>query len=159
MDNHNNQKAIMEYLRSVDITNVNWIMDRPISDTYNALKSICADPLLKFFGFIWEKHHKESSIAINASQLLQQFHNYLRDNLKMKDDSIRIWNRTLFGLRMGKMCNDITGISKRINVGRMKCAFYDFDIVPFQSYLESKSVITPDEYMFLDVDSQDDDIA
>ena len=77
-----NQKAIIEYLRCIDI-NINWIQDRPLTDTYMALRSICADPIMKFLCFIWEKNRLVESISISASELLNNFHIYLKDTLHM----------------------------------------------------------------------------
>jgi hypothetical protein len=157
MTDHKNQKAIMEYLRSVDLSNVNWIKDRPLTETYNALKAVCADPLLKFLTCIWEQNRDHNEVLYVASDLLRKYHDFLETKIGMKD-SIKTWNATLFGLKMKSYCQDGTGIEKRVNVGPKKLIGYCFDTGILKSYLEKKGMLNEDTYMFIDTDNSDNDI-
>ena len=143
-----NQKAIVHFLRNIDINNINWIQDRPLTDTYIALRSICADPIIKFLGFIWEKNRFAKAISMSASELLDLFHTYLRETLHIKEEHIRIWNRTMFGLKIKNL--NQSGISKMINQGTKRITLYEFNIHILKQYLVKKGIITDDLYMFLD---------
>lgn len=145
-----NQKAIMRYLREIDISNVKWINDRPISDIYNALKSVCADPLLKFVYTIWEKHRFDNTIIITASDLLNKYHIFLREVLKMKEESINIWNSKLFGVKLSIYMKDKIGIIKIKNVGPKNVIGYEINIGILMDYLDKKSLLQEDGYMFKD---------
>lgn len=142
-----NQKAIIEYLRGIDISKVNWIRDRPLTGTYHALKSICADPLLKYLTKIWKDNRNRDYIEILASKLLQDYHIFLSDNLKMKEDSVNRWTPMMFGIRIKSLCNDNkTGMAKE----KRRCYHYTFDIKKLKYYLESKGMLSEDTYMFLE---------
>ena len=43
-----NRVAIVRHLRSVDITGVNWINDRPVSEIYKDARYDCVDLVLRF---------------------------------------------------------------------------------------------------------------
>jgi len=150
MSDTRNQKAIMEYLRSIDFKDFNWILERPITETYNALQNLCADPILKFMLHVWEKNRVETQILKIASELHNEYLEFLKEHLKMKDESVRIWNRTLFGRKMNSLCEHANGIEKRINIGPRKVNGYIFDIKLLQKFLEKKKLLTESVYMFID---------
>jgi hypothetical protein len=150
-----NQKAMMKYLRERDISQVNWINDRPISETYEALKSLGADPLLKFLSYVWELHRREESVLMSSSELLKEFHAFLKDKLKMKDEAINIWNFKMFGLRMGNYCKgDDAWIEKRSNIGKHKLRGYWLNVEGLKGYLEKKGLLCEEMYMITS-DSED----
>ena len=147
-DDVTNLKAIVEYLRTIDITTVNWIRDRPLTETYNALKAVCADQLLKYIKTLWEENRHKKNISIRASLLLKEFHQFLKEKIRMKDEGINFWNATVLGLRMKTICNDPkTGITKQKSRYSNE---YQFDISLLKSYLENKGLLTAESYMFLD---------
>lgn len=148
MKDTKNQKAIIEYLRGINISEVNWITERPITDTYKALKTVCADPILKYMLFLWENNRFQNTYIEKASLLLTTFHGFLKERLHMKEEGINIWNSTIFGLKMKGLCDDeASGITKL--KGR-KYNDYCIDMKTLKVYLENKGMITEDSYMFLD---------
>ena len=155
MSEKSNQKTIIEYLRSIDIQNTNWISERPISETYNALKSLCADPILKFLTYLWEKHRSEQKILKVASDIHREYLEYLEKELKMKEEGIRIWNRTMFGRKMNGLCEREIGIEKKEKFGPSRVNGYTIDLNKLRPYLEKKGMLTESVYMFIDTEEDE----
>jgi hypothetical protein len=150
MTDTSNQKAIIEFLRAIDIKDMNWITERPLTETYNALKSLCADLVLKFMLHTWEKHRSEEHIIKIASVFHEEFLMFLQLDLKMKDDSVKVWNRTIFGRKINGLCEQNIGLTKRINVGPKRLNGYEIDLKKLQKHLEKKGLLTETLYMFID---------
>lgn len=138
MNDHGNQKAIIEYLRGIDITEVNWILDRPISETYKALKEICADPILKYLIYYYDVISTESYHIVSSSRLYDTFNEYLRDVLKMKDDGMRYWSYRMFTLRMSTYVKKNIGIEAEGNIGNKKLNGYGITTESLKRYLEKE---------------------
>lgn len=150
MSDKTNQKAIIEYLRSINIKDTNWTTERPITETYNALKSLCADPIMKFLTWLWEKNRNEEKILKIASDIHKEFLEYLEKELKFKEDSVRIWNRTIFGRKMSSICQLKIGMEKLVNHGPCRLKGYSIDLKDLQKFLESKGLLSEAVYMFID---------
>ena len=151
-----NQKAIMEYLRSVDISNINWITERPISDTYNALKSICSDPLLRFLAHFLQSNFGKPNVILPAKSLLALFKDYMKNDLKLKDEHIITWNQTMFGLQMKNHCQPHSGITKKVNVGPTKCHGYSFDMSEFKAYIIKLGIINAEDLVVINFEDSID---
>lgn len=150
MTDTSNQKAIIEFLRAIDINGMNWITERPLTETYNALKSLCADLVLKFMLHTWEKHRSEEHIIKIASVFHEEFLIYLQQDLKMKDDSVKVWNRNIFGRKINGLCEQNIGLTKKINIGPKRLKGYEIDLNKLQKHLEKKGLLTDTLYMFID---------
>jgi len=159
MGDTRNQKAIMEYLRTIDISKVDWIGERPITETYNALKSLCADPVMKYMLKLWEKNRRETVILKMASELHLHFLDYLQNDLKLREEAIKMWNRTMFGRKINELCGQNIGVEKKTNLGFKKLHGYSIDIKQLQAFLERKGLLTESVYMFIggDEDDEEDD--
>lgn len=114
MQDVTNQKAIIEHLRSVDISNVNWIKDRPISETYKSLKGLCLGPLHKYLFVLWENHRLEEYYRVKATDLMDGYIQFLDEKRNTKEGSpLKKINTTSFGRDLRELMDDETcGITK-----------------------------------------------
>jgi hypothetical protein len=127
MNDPSNQKAIIQYLRTIDLSNINWI-----SDTQ---KSVCADPIVKYIVDIWQTYKLKKQVEITAKELLKNYHEFLETKMDMKE-SIELWNQTNFGLKIKFYCNnEKTGITK---VKGNKHISYVFKIPILETFLQEK---------------------
>ena len=62
---------MVEYLRLIDITGVNWIADRPQTELYRLAKSCCVELLLKFFAYIYEQRSENVKLTYKATLFLK----------------------------------------------------------------------------------------
>ena len=139
MNNVTNQKAIMEYLRSIDISKVNWIKDRPMNDTYNVIKGLCAEPIQKYLYYVWENNQKNNKVIKRASTLLDEYKDYLIVGLKFKEDKINFINKTTFGLELKELLKHASsGVTK---IRDDKGVYYEFNIDILKTHLVSKGLI------------------
>jgi hypothetical protein len=146
-----NQKAIMSYLRSQDISSFNFQTSRPKTQLYKTLQSMCSNPLLRFFEYIWMQNHTKTEYIITANMLLDIFYKFLQDELKLSGDTIRVWNRTMFGSKISEYAKKPeTGITKKTNYGRDKLNAYSFEMYKLHEYLKTVGVIIETSYMFID---------
>lgn len=156
MSDRSNQKAIMEYLRSVDISNYNFQVNRPISDLYRAIQSTCSDLVLQFMEHLWSVQGPEDSVY-TATELLKLFHNFLETKLQIKPEARRHWNVQMFGRRLNKMVVDSKGgLQKHLNYGLSKQKAYTICKADMQRYLELKGVLTETSYLFIDESDVED---
>jgi len=148
MKNVQNQKAIIEYLRKVDYSKVNWIKDRPMSDAYNAMRSYCSDPVHKFLADIWQRNRSKEVYQVQASKLLDDYVSYLTRE-QYSNEFIRGQKVVNFGkVLTGMIKIGDTGITKGKDAKR--CSAYIFNIKILNTYLTKIGVITEQTYMFLD---------
>ena len=151
MANIKNQKAIMEYLRGIDISTFNFQLERPMPDTYKAIQSTCADIVLQFMEQCWSRYRSHVIDSFKASEFLEIFTLFLTNDLKLTNEKIKPWNKTRFGLRLKQLCEDeASGISKEDNFGKTRCIAYRLDYEVIETYLRMKGVINDTTCMFLD---------
>jgi hypothetical protein len=156
MADPSNQKAIIDYLRSIDITNYNFQVHRPISDLYRAIQSTCSDLVLQFMEYLWKVQNIDEYVY-TATDLLRRFHTFLETKLQIKPEARRNWNAQMFGRRLNKLVADSHGgLIKSINFGVKKQNAYTLCKNGMMLYLQSKGVLTETSYMFLD-DSDGED--
>ncbi len=90
--------------------------------------------------------------------MLAIYHDFLVNKLDLKD-SVKTWNKTIFGIRLRAYCREDTGISKMENDGADRTNKYTFTVTKLQSFLERKGLLNRTSYMFLDTsDLEDDDL-
>jgi hypothetical protein len=152
MSDVSNQKTIMEFLRSINIEGYNFQSNIPYSETYKALRATCSDLLLQFLvDVIWKRYRIDGHYTSTASDLLNQFHKYLEETIKLKAEQMKAWNCTMFGLKMKKLIKENqAGIAKEKNYGEKRSIAYEFDIGKLEQYMTEKGLITETTYMFLD---------
>lgn len=154
MSNVANQKAIMDFLRSVDLSTVRWIADRPESDLYSAMQQQCAEPHVKFFESIYLRHQADEHYSYRAKELLEKFRCFLKNKLKIKDEAISAWNDTRFGLQLKALMLEYPNAIKKVkdSAGRMK---YDFNNPELEILLKKYGLLTELSMMFIDDDDDD----
>ena len=144
-----NKKAIIQYLRDVDIKDYNFIKNRYISDLYKLVKNSCTDVVTKYLENVWMQKHTVSMYTISGADFLDQFHRYLEKNMKMKDDTIKSWNYQRFGRDMAKKIEEGCGITRLHSYGPSRTRAYRIDMTGLKQYLTTKGIITEETYMFL----------
>jgi hypothetical protein len=156
MEDIRNQKAIMEYLRTVDISTTNWIQDRPLTDTYETLRSVCEDPLVKYL--VHFSKENEGEVVITSSKFYLDFKEYLVSE-KVKEEYIRVHTERVFLLKMKEYLTteeESTGIVKMKNVGKKKLIGYMINVGELKDYLRGKGIYIGDDYNIVD-DSEEED--
>lgn len=92
-----NQKAIYEHLCGIDVSNVNWIRDRPHSAAYDAIQSLSIDPIYKYLGHLWAQYAptRLTLIVKSREELTDEYFKFVTKKLRFKEISLGN-KRTLF---------------------------------------------------------------
>jgi hypothetical protein len=77
-DDPAHQKAVFEYLMSIDVSNVDWIGERPITDLYKDIQNLNAPNYIKFFIHLCENNGKDKIFRFEGVML---FFEYYKDIL------------------------------------------------------------------------------
>ena len=154
MAQKHNKKAIMNHLRSIDLSVVDW-NDRPLTQSYHTNKQACADPVLTFLEHMYFEKMKDAKTSIEyidlGMSILHAFHSYLECWMKMKQEHINIHNHVTFGTALTKMCDTSNGaVTKIVNWGKEKRRAYKFDMALLAVFLKSKGLMTEISYMIAD---------
>jgi hypothetical protein len=153
MSDVSNQKTIIEYLRDIDVSTVNWISDRPQSELYTLAKSACSDYLIKFLAYIYDIKRSRKEVTYAFSVFLSEFHQYLQFVEKAKSEIIQIHNTTRIGCRLKKLMTEEKFLSKVKTQSNMQ---YHMDIAQLRQYLEKCGMINEMNNMYYDeVESED----
>lgn len=72
-----NQKAFFEYLKTVDVSSVDWINDRPITALYQEIQEANAPIHVKFFKFIVENNDEQAELKYSGFGLFEHFNEFL----------------------------------------------------------------------------------
>jgi Family of unknown function (DUF5906)/Primase C terminal 2 (PriCT-2) len=149
-----NRKAIIEYLRNVDYKGYNWITERPITATYDSLKSLCSDEFLKFLVHLWTRNRTSADATFTGQPLFHMFVKFLRKGHK---DKLQDWTNVRFGGKLGNLAKlPTSGITKKDNFGPKRASAYIFDIPTLTTFLLAKGLITKVTYDFLDMEDDED---
>jgi len=149
-----NQKAIMEYLRSIDISKINWIRDRPLNEAYRTLQQQCAELHIRFLEYLHLQHIHQKVYTYTGRDLFDAFKVYLMKVIRLKEDGASQWNATRFGKKLTQLIGDYSkAIIKHINVGSTHCRTYEFHQDEMKLMLEKFGMLTEISYMFLDDDN------
>lgn len=152
MESTSNQKAIMEYLRTIDLSGINWILDRPLTETYKALKSICSDPILKFLGYLYNENKYSKDILKTTNDLYNEFMVYIKEKLRYKEEAGKVLTYRVFTLQLSKDYTTKSGLEKRDNIGPNYLKGYNIKLKDLRDYLISKDVLLEEEYMMVEED-------
>jgi hypothetical protein len=156
MNSHTNQKAIIEYLRSIDISSVNWIKDRPLSEAYLSMQSQCTDLVMKYLEHVYLQslNTEDDAFSIPSRKLLNEYIVFLKQKLRLKDDAIGLWNETSFGKKLKAIITEHPlAVIKRNNIGSVVVRCYCFKKTAMKTMLESNCLLTEVSYMFLEDDN------
>lgn len=93
------------------------------------------DPLKAFLTYICKLHGNKASIDYTGRDLLNTYHGFLKEEMKLDDEDVSKWNQTLFGVRLKQYCTKEVGITKRVNVGVKKVSCYTFNIDKVRTYM------------------------
>ena len=148
-----NQKAIINYLRNINISGVNWIQDRPLSDAYLTIQQQCADLPIKYLEYLYFKHKKSNEFVYTGSELFSEFIFFITTKLKLREDRSNSWNVTRFGLKIRKLCDEFpNAITKKNNNGHRVVKCYAFNTEHLEAMLRKFGMLSEDSYMFLEDD-------
>lgn len=157
--NIDNQRAIFEYLKGVNIEGTNWIKERPITEQTAVMITYCNDELVKYF-----EHKAVQMIRGNEVQIKLygwELLNELTVFCKPKAGDKCSWNVQRIGTEMTRkhtnnhVSNKATGIDRKVGAHGM--ALYTFTLGPFRSYLESKGLLNAETLAFSRMDFVEDE--
>jgi hypothetical protein len=153
-----NQKAIIEYLRGIDISEVNWIEDKPETEIMNGLASLTGCEVLRFLESNYNEKikHNLTEWIIQYSSLENSFMTFLKEDLKYRELNEKEW-RYKFQVRMAaNIKNSKGGITKKL-LTQKKLTHYIFDLPLLKPFLEIRGFLRQlPEYMFVDDDEVDE---
>lgn len=135
-----NLKAIYEYLMTVDVSNVNWINDRPTNDAYSSIQAMYVEPTSKFLINIC-KIYKQDTLEVTGREFYEMYVKW--SDLNMSSD-FNVMKETSFGISMTRISKDpLSGIIKKKN--NVTC--YALSIQLLQQYFMKRNIYEND-YMF-----------
>lgn len=115
-----NQKAVYEYLKSIDIEQVNWITDRPLTEIYKEIQETNIKIEIKFFKWLVDTNSDETELKYTGESLLEHFHEFLN---RCKYPATLSMNETAWGRAIKPYINTFI-TKKRGSKGmcyRIKC--------------------------------------
>lgn len=111
-------KAFYNQLMKIDLTKIDWIRDRPETESYNDIKQVSMSPETRFILGIVEGCGDTETINITAKNLYDKYMDFcLRDGFEYKSNIIK------FGIKMKNI--KIDGIEKKLDTH--KKAIYVFN--------------------------------
>lgn len=115
--NESNLKAVYEYLMGIDISNVNWITDRPRNEEYERLQATFVDNVAQYLINICQVV-KDGNVSGLSSELYKKFEKWCEINKKKKFNALGCAEMTItkksFGDTLTRITKDPTsGITKK----------------------------------------------
>jgi hypothetical protein len=139
-----NQKAFYEYLKSIDISNVDWINDRPITELYKDIQSANTPIQIKFFKWIVENNDNDDKLRYSGEGLFEHLLLFLKKgNYKVETNDYNFKRMIKDYIRL-KKADDVVGdasksfIIKSYSNGRV---VYKIAVNDVQSWLVSNKYI------------------
>ena len=142
----------MEYLRSIDISTINWIKDRPITDAYKLSLQHCSDTVLKFFQklYIDNINKPDSTFSIQASKMLDMYTLFLESSRSVKDEQGIQWNTISFGKKLTEYMNRYPDVITKQKITRSRVNGYVFSKAHMEQMLKSLGLLSEMTFMFMD---------
>lgn len=154
MKDRSNQKAIIEYLRSIDISQVNWQTGKPKNEAYLNMMQQCVDPVLRFLEHIYINDLSDidaTNHVERSSNVLTRFKIFLRSDMNMADNIVNAWNQTKFGIKLNDYIKEAPdAIIKKKNIGREFTRCYIFEKEGLKKLLTKYFLLRDVSYMFVD---------
>jgi len=105
---------------------------------------VTIDPILKFFANFIEKNFHKKDIIITTNELYNDFILFLRDHLKMKEETINVFTMRILSCQINKKyCNSdsiTTGITRKLNIGKNCQNGFNINLTNLKTYLETKII-------------------
>lgn len=79
-DEPDNQKAVFEYLKDYNISNVDWINDRPITELYKNIQESSLPIHIKFFMYMYENNGIDYKMTYTPNDFYQYFKQTMTSN-------------------------------------------------------------------------------
>lgn len=132
IDDPANQRAFYEYLMKVDISKIDWINDRPITDLYKDIQEANTPIHVKFFKYLVENNPIDMTLRYSGASLFDHFNKFLEQgkytNCGMNMTS---WGRIIKPL-IGGVDSSSGFIVKSMSKG---CVVYKLDIKSARAWL------------------------
>lgn len=133
-----NQAAIAAQLRAVDLSAVNWMADRPVSELYREARYDCLDLVLRFMEALHLSKcadaHEEH--RVHGGPLFALFTDWLRQT----NHPTATWNSTNFGRRMGEYVKTSGGAVTKTADGARR-AVYAFHRARMEGFLAARGLL------------------
>jgi hypothetical protein len=72
-----NQKAVFDYHKSIDLSKVDWINDRPLTEIYRDIQETNIKIEIKFFKWLAETNKDETELRYTGMTLFEHYHEFL----------------------------------------------------------------------------------
>lgn len=120
-----NQKAFYEYLKGLDISNVDWINDRPITELYQDIQESNTPIHVKFFKYLVENNSSDAMFKYSGFSFFEHFNEFLE---KGKYSGCAMNNTAWGRLVKPLILNDDKDVSKGFITKTMSkgCVVYKF---------------------------------
>lgn len=89
-----NQKAVFDYLKNIDLSKVDWINDRPITEIYRDIQEVNIKIEIKYFKWLVDNNSDDMELRYTGESLLEHFHEFLS---KCKYPATLSMNETAWG--------------------------------------------------------------
>lgn len=127
-----NQKAVYEYLMKRDISNVDWINDRPITELYSDIQEANAPIHIKFFKWLYENNPLEAKLVYSGQSFFDGFNEFItKGNFKNSSMTITAWGRLVKNL----VLTDTNANGFVIKTMSKGCVVYKVHIVDLKRWL------------------------
>lgn len=144
INNDSNLKAIHAYLMDVDVSNVNWIKDRPETMAYNDIKTTFVDVVYKFLINITRVYNKTDPLVFTVDELFTVFSSWCQNNrhgkTEVNDTFTPVISKDKFSKRLNAMkAQDVNcGFEKkRKNTGFQ----YTFNVETLNAHLSKRNLL------------------
>lgn len=151
-ENPANQKAVYDYLMSIDVSNVDWIGERPLTGLYKDIQNLNAPNHIKFFIHMCENNSRDTVFPFEG---VMNFFEYYKDILTKCGYSTEGFKKDKFVMDMrsyikegskgdfeGKQCiRKVRGNSRDV---------YKFVVEDVRKVLVKDGYIKENDYMFKD---------
>ena len=131
MADASNQVAIMEYLRSIDLTDYDWENNRPFTETYNTIRYACTCYILRFLEAIYNDHANDTAqtVSIKAREMFGLYKTWFADACPGKSVD---YTEMHFGAKLSTYSQSSpTAVLKRKKMDGNYYVFYLPDLKPF----------------------------
>lgn len=144
-----NQKAVFEYLKSIDLSKVDWINHRPITEIYRDIQEVNTPIQIVFFKWLVENNNDDTELRYSGMSFFDQFNLFL-EKCKYTGYSMKL---CLFGRLVKKYLKDTESkgfIKKSSSKG---CITYKIQVKDMRQWLIDNKLMMA--YSIQDEDDED----
>jgi hypothetical protein len=156
MNNDSVRVGFFNYLMNLDISKVDWINDRPVTEIYEDLRILNIHPIINFIEdlvlkrYLFNKCEEKNMLILSMNNLFNKFNVYCKlkqCNLTFTDKSFGIAFKTNIQIDKGHI------VKKRTNKGMM----YEINRKETFKWLKEKKYTEYDELPNIDINEDDED--